>query len=568
MKGKNRWLMAGLLLALAGPAQAALLLYEGFDYPIGSLSGQGISGEGWVGGWSSGDKYNAVAESLSMLNLPFDLTGGAVVGQDTVNRDFDGIDFSQEGVYFISFIMKRTGWGAADGGGEWFNFHLRDSSYGKVVAVGISSGEEFHTTELGATVSTSGGQAATTNAYFMVAKVVTHSVENDEVYLRVYSESDTVDLSETANWTLVGGTEASDALATKITLWAGSDNDDDGLFQAWFDELRIGTTWGDVVPAPSSDLLLFDLFDYAPGESLSGQNGGSGWNDAWGSGDNYAVTNGLDMSNLPFDVAGEAVAGQSTINRDFPGIDFGADGTNYIGFIMKRTGWGDADGGGEFFDFHLRDSSFNKIVAVGISSGEEFHISELGDSVFTSGGQAASTNAFFVVIKVVTRAVGNDEVYLKAYSEEDTIDLAEAATWTLSGTGTNDALASRITLWAGTDDDADGLYQAWFDELRIGTSWEAVVPATTPLQATIMGLEPVTGNLLKMVVNAPTPAFSRLFGKDALVYGSWTNIAQSIDGNDPFVVTNMEYSAVSGSDRVIYVKANEATRFFKVDTEK
>ena len=37
------------------------------------------------------------------------------------NRVFAaGIDFSKEGTYYASFLVQRTGWGASDGGGEWF----------------------------------------------------------------------------------------------------------------------------------------------------------------------------------------------------------------------------------------------------------------------------------------------------------------------------------------------------------------------------------------------------------------------------------------------------------------
>jgi len=251
MKKRGMALLVVSVLAMGASSEAALLVYEGFDYSVGSLSGQS-GGSGWTGAWTSGDNYSVAANSLAMANLPFATVGGSAVGQSTVNRDFSyAIDFDSEGIYYGSFIMKRTGWESTDGGGEWFDVHLRSSSYKRLAKFGITSGEQF---QVGLDASTAkGGDAATTNPYFMVFKLVTHAGSTpDEYYLKSYAETDTVDLTETASWTATK-TYSTNGIANKFTLWAGTDGDDgNGVFQAAIDEIRIGETWNDVIPEPAT----------------------------------------------------------------------------------------------------------------------------------------------------------------------------------------------------------------------------------------------------------------------------------------------------------------------------
>lgn len=552
------------VLAVGVSSEATLLVYEGFDYPVGSLNGQGVAGDGWVGAWSSSANYDVVTSSLAMANLPFVSTGGSIIGHNTANRAFNGVDFAQEGVYYVSYIVQRTGWGATDGGGEAFDFHLRTTSYARAAAVGISSSETFETIELGNAVRA--GDAATTNSYFLVAKVVTHATAADEIFLKAYSTADTVDISEATSWTVTGDTEECDLLSNMITLWAGTDDDADGLYQAAIDEIRIGTTWGDVVPEQIiSDLIVYEGFDYPVGSLDDLGASAEGWLGAWNTANYNVVNDSLTMPNLPFHTTGGSAIGQNVANRTFTGVDFSQEGVYYASFILQRSGWGAADGGGEWTDLLFRTTGYARVAGAGISSGEEFHTVELGSSV--AGGDAATTNPYFLVTKIVTHTNAADEIYLKAYSISDTIDLSEPTGWTVSGgTEESDLLAGMITLYAGTDDDEDGLYQVAIDEIRVGRTWAIVVPSTLNLPATIVSLKPFGSNTLEMVVNVSNPSVSYPKGMDDLVVGSWTNVGHSIDGNVPFVETNLTYSTPSGQNKVIYLEADEASKFFKIDT--
>lgn len=88
--------------------------------------------------------------------------------------------------------------------------------------------------------------------------------------------------------------------------------------------------------------------------------------------------------------------------------------------------------------------------------------------------------------------------------------------------------------------------------------------------AVIAGLSSVSGDVLEMTVYVPGalnsyhPEYS-----ETLLSGSWSNVSHSIDGNEPFVVTNFEYSTEvsNGVERVIYVKAAGEQGFFNVTSE-
>ncbi len=561
------WLMVSVL-AIGVSSEATLLAYEGFEYSAGdSLSGKD-GGTGWDGSWGSGDKYTVVTNSLEMPNLPFATTGGSAVGNSSVNRSFSGIDFSQEGTYYASFIMKRTGWESSDGGGEWFDFHFRTTDPTDIAMAGISSDEKFEA-RIPPAATRKAGSAASEDPYFIVAKFVTHSNTADEVYVQGYSTTSTIELSEPASWMVTAAPTNLDLAVGQITLWAGTDGDDgNGPYQASIDEIRIGETWEDVVPDENlSDLIAYEGFDYPEG-SLTGLGGSvDGWTGDWRSSSNYnVVASSLTMPNLPFVPTGGSIIGHNTANRNFIGIDLSKEAVYYASFIMQRTGWGAADDGGEWFDFHFRTSGYEKATQAGISSSEKFEARVYPESMGL-GGDAASTEPYFIVTKVVAHSTAADEIYLQAYSITDTIDLEEVASWTVTGGSTNtDLFANMVTLWSGKDDDGDGLYQAAIDEIRVGKTWESVVPSTVLLPSTIISLKPFGSNTLEMVVNVPNPSVSYPKSIDDLVIGSWTNVEHSIDGNVPFVETNLTYSTPSGQNKVIYVKADEAAKFYKVDT--
>ncbi|MEA2068364.1 MAG: hypothetical protein U9P12_04110, partial [Verrucomicrobiota bacterium] len=88
-----------------------------------------------------------------------------------------------------------------------------------------------------------------------------------------------------------------------------------------------------------------------------------------------------------------------------------------------------------------------------------------------------------------------------------------------------------------------------------------------PIIISIVDWSFVSEDLVKMVVDIPgNPALYHPETTTNLALGPWTSVAQSIDGGDPFVITNLGYSAVgsNGTDRITYLKAEGNPAFFHV----
>jgi hypothetical protein len=100
------------------------------------------------------------------------------------------------------------------------------------------------------------------------------------------------------------------------------------------------------------------------------------------------------------------------------------------------------------------------------------------------------------------------------------------------------------------------------------TSITAPVPDTA--YATIESMNPVSGGVMQLVVSSdnPTICFPKAVTNLVATAGTnWSAVAHSTNGLAPFVVTNLGYSSVSGSNFVIYVQADEPSGFYKIGAE-
>lgn len=233
---------------MSASLMAEILLYDSFEYPAGPLNTRN-GGTGWSGAWAT-TTYNVVESSLAMPNLLFTPKGGSAVGKGDINRLFSGIDFSQDGVYYISYLCRRTGWTSATSG-EWGEVVLRTSDFLYVATWGVSSAEYFNTTSLGSTKSLAGGDI--NDVVFMVGKVITRATGNDEIFLIPYLAADTIPTVEPQSWKISGGNEAENSLAGRFTVRAGSA----AGYQFEIDEIRLGTQWADVVAPPSANTVVY-----------------------------------------------------------------------------------------------------------------------------------------------------------------------------------------------------------------------------------------------------------------------------------------------------------------------
>lgn len=87
--------------------------------------------------------------------------------------------------------------------------------------------------------------------------------------------------------------------------------------------------------------------------------------------------------------------------------------------------------------------------------------------------------------------------------------------------------------------------------------------AGTPV---IAGTE-ATGNMLKLVVDVQGNGLADLapLGRDDLLSGAWANVPHSDDGINPFMVTNLTYSTVEGTNVAIYVQTTNSAGFFGIE---
>ncbi|QHI68531.1 hypothetical protein [Tichowtungia aerotolerans] len=111
-------------------------------------------------------------------------------------------------------------------------------------------------------------------------------------------------------------------------------------------------------------------------------------------------------------------------------------------------------------------------------------------------------------------------------------------------------------------------------EGSISTDAEGVylqVTANAPPQAAaIVSCSSVSGDVMRLVVDAPDAA-SRytLFCASNLTANAWETIGHSVDGSEPFVVSNLSYVTEfeSATNEVIYVKTIEPEGFFRIIAE-
>ena len=75
------------------------------------------------------------------------------------------------------------------------------------------------------------------------------------------------------------------------------------------------------------------------------------------------------------------------------------------------------------------------------------------------------------VAKIAEQQRGEDEMSFRVYQEGESLDIFEPADWSIASRGFRSDAKLDVLLLSST-----GETRRWFDEVRIGTSWRAVVP--------------------------------------------------------------------------------------------
>ena len=216
-------IVIALLLMSGTAARAALVAYEPFNYPAGSIVGLN-GGSGFSGPWIDG---TAVSGSLSFGS--YQGTGNSAIGGLRELSTTLGVDNTQ---LWASFLIRPN----STGGSPFAVIGFND------LAVGILGGP----TGMGPPSATWGmDTVGGSNAVLSAVPVVPNETALLVVHMTFLPGNDQLDLYVNPTTGTVPLTP--DATKTDLDLYTGSDLAILGP-SSIYDEIRIGTTYADVVP--------------------------------------------------------------------------------------------------------------------------------------------------------------------------------------------------------------------------------------------------------------------------------------------------------------------------------
>lgn len=259
------------MICASPAARAALIAYDGFEsYSIGGLSGgnagtgtTGASGEtGWSAAWNAVSGINVASASLSYSNGTVVVNGGNQVAQiDGATNNTDAADrafTSQTGTLYFSFLFSSTTGSLSTD--DFIHFMLNNDTVntnsggiGKLTTTDLTLGARIGTTNGGTTTSSSTSMVDGAT-YFLVGKISKVSSSNyNQIDLYINPSSNIEPGTTSATSSASGGFSSIPVFSLRtFNLDVGD--------AYRFDELRVGTTFADVVPTsvpePSAVTLL------------------------------------------------------------------------------------------------------------------------------------------------------------------------------------------------------------------------------------------------------------------------------------------------------------------------
>ena len=225
-----------------------------------------------------------------------------------------------------------------------------------------------------------------------------------------------------------------------------------------------GTSSAVTIPITITQLIAYDGFNYTAG-SLAGRNGGTGWTQAWDSGQNDTHITGMSYTsgdkNLTV-IGGKVILkdGGSFTNFRYLPASYSA-GTYWLSFIAKSNLSGSGYGGLALFNGTSEQIFFGQRFGASV-----WGIEKAGAGVNTATNTGTST---FMLVKLVLKA-GGDDVYLWTNPSLDSIPSDSSATKYL---GAADITVDRIRLQAGLPQQTMEV-----DEFRFGNNFAEVTPTT------------------------------------------------------------------------------------------
>ncbi len=232
-----------------------LRAYDDFRYAGLSLLGNKDGGYGFSGGWAGAADLSGVANSivqtsdLAYTNFPFVIEGDRRLAfvnfaGGSMSRSLAApMDLGEDETYYFSLLVHQDIVGTDEEDvTEQLEFSLL-SGTSKVASFGVQGDEAFYVDNAGTRIATGANTLTKGTTYYLVGKIEASAGSFDQIFLSAFVSGDAVPQTEAAMaWTLAGATSmSSSALLDRLLITSGNR-------ATWFlDELRLGTSFGDVV---------------------------------------------------------------------------------------------------------------------------------------------------------------------------------------------------------------------------------------------------------------------------------------------------------------------------------
>jgi hypothetical protein len=496
MKKSIPLLLAGLLAGTAA-TDAKSLLYDSFNYDTGvdaNLIGKVNTNNGntWTEiGSSTADATIDTTGKLSYFTLETNPRRVQLPSFSGSTKDA-GLNFSGGSTdLYYSFLLRLDNVNTMGTGFQGLTrlVNVGGSINGLGVSVRTNSGNA-DTYDLG--IHKRAGTPDTTSAlqglaegttYFVVVRYVTNPGTGDdamEIWLNPAVGSLGIASPPTATFSSTSG---NDTAVAWNQFQLTPPNQTSGVF----DELRVGTSWEDVTPAP---LLLYDGFSYTNASTLIGNTNANG--NAWAeaaTGTNEATINEPDQVTYgPLRTSAGRVQlpsfSSSTRDASLAFTNNVGSAAIYYSFILRLDSVGESMSTTFQAVTRLNNGGTNGPAVFIRKNGSNY---DLGIHKRANSGAVAtdtaiqnlatgSTNRIFVVVSYEPVAGDSNDV-MNIWLNPANGDLG--ATTAPAATFSSIAGSDVTTAWNTFALFPPNQVSGYFDELRVGTSWSHVTQATT-----------------------------------------------------------------------------------------
>ncbi len=245
---------------------------------------------------------------------------------------------------------------------------------------------------------------------------------------------------------------------------------------------------------PRQDLMLaYEGFDYPIGSLPLGEaTGGTGWAGAWTvspgvklpAGDSGDMTVASARLRIRWPLLGgrgpmlEAPANYQSRRRQLAeAVRLDEDGVYYVSVLLRWEAPPPPPAGKPMPAVRLvlrSSTNFNgDHVMFNLPLFQQPQLDIRTGAIFTSAQAVTPNETQFWVGKIVARRQGEDEIFFRVYGEGETLDAIEPAAWSVKSRGVHSDAQLDTVLLTKMDGGV-----CWWDEVRVGKSWRAVVPTT------------------------------------------------------------------------------------------